>query len=75
MLRGIFMPGGVSKDVVDFYIDLFKKVRATKDWTDFMAKGAFNTTFMTGEEYRKWVEEAEKTHKDLMTKAGFLAKK
>ena len=75
MLRGIFMPGGVSKDVVDFYIGLFNKVRATPEWADFMAKGAFNTTFMTGEEYRKWVDNAEKTHKDLMTKAGFLAKK
>ncbi|MSP80763.1 MAG: tripartite tricarboxylate transporter substrate binding protein [Rhodospirillales bacterium] len=74
MLRGIFMPAGVTADQTNFYIDLFKKVRATPEWADFMKIGAFNTTFMSGKEYRDWVEKAEVTHKDLMTKAGFLAK-
>jgi len=75
MLRGIFMPAGVSQEQVDYYINLFKKVRETQDWKDFMKTGAFNTSFMSGKEYRDWVEKAEATHKDLMTKAGFLAKK
>ncbi|MGQ0665080.1 MAG: Bug family tripartite tricarboxylate transporter substrate binding protein [Pseudomonadota bacterium] len=74
MLRGIFLPGGVTKEQVDFYVELFKKVMATPDWIDFMEKGAFNTTFMTGEDYRKWVENAEKQHVELMQEAGFLAK-
>ena len=73
MLRGIFMPGGVTNEQVAFYVDLFEKVRATEDWKKFMEDGAFNQTFMTGEEYRKWVEAAEKTHYDLMKEAGFLA--
>ena len=73
MLRGIFMPAGVTKDQVDFYVDLFKKVRETADWKKFMEDGAFNTTFMTGPEYAKWVESAENTHKTLMKEAGFLA--
>jgi tripartite-type tricarboxylate transporter receptor subunit TctC len=75
MLRGIFMPAGVSQEQVNYYVNLFKKVRETQDWKDFMKTGAFNTTFMSGKEYRDWVEKAEVTHKDLMTKAGFLAKK
>ena len=74
MLRGIFMPPGVTQEQVDFYVDLFKKVRETADWKKFMEDGAFNTTFMTGPEYVKWVEKAENTHKDLMREAGFLAK-
>jgi putative tricarboxylic transport membrane protein len=73
MLRGIFMPAGVTKDQVDFYVDLFKKVRETADWKKFMEDGAFNTTFMAGPEYAKWVENAENTHKTLMKEAGFLA--
>ncbi len=64
MLRGIFMPPGVTKEQVDFYVDLFKKVRETPEWKKFMEKGAFNTTFMSGPEYAKWVEKAESTHKD-----------
>ena len=74
MLRGIFMPGGVSKDQVDFYVDLFKKVRETPDWKKFMEEGAFNQTFMTGPEYTKWVAKEETVHRDLMREAGFLAK-
>jgi putative tricarboxylic transport membrane protein len=75
MLRGIFMPGGVPADAVDYYVNLFKKVRATPEWTQFMENGAFNTSFMSGKEYHDWVEKAEATHKQLMAKAGFLAAK
>ena len=74
MLRGIFMPPGVTQEQVDYYVGVFKKVRETPEWKDFMEKGAFNQTFMTGAEYAKWVEKAEATHKQLMTEAGFLAK-
>lgn len=74
MLRGIFMPGGVSQDQVNFYVNLFKKVRETPEWKDFMEKGAFNTSFMSGKEYADWVQKAEDTHKTLMKDAGFLAK-
>jgi tripartite-type tricarboxylate transporter receptor subunit TctC len=75
MLRGIFMPAGVPKGAVDFYIDLFKKVRATPEWKEFIERGAFNQSFMTGKEYSDWVAANEKLHRTLMTEAGFLAKK
>ncbi|MCW1841960.1 Bug family tripartite tricarboxylate transporter substrate binding protein [Prosthecomicrobium hirschii] len=74
MLRGIFMPAKATPDQVSFYVELFKKVRATSDWQDFMAKGAFNTTFLAGEEYRAWVAKEADRHRALMEKAGFLAK-
>jgi len=75
MLRGIFMPSGVTEDQVAFYVDLFKKVMATPDWQSFMEQGAFNQTFMVGADYRAWVEQNEKLHYDLMKEAGFLAGK
>ena len=59
MLRGIFMPAGVTPEQVDFYVDLFKKVRATPDWKKFTEDAAFNDTFMTGKEYADWVKKAE----------------
>jgi putative tricarboxylic transport membrane protein len=74
MLRGIFMPPGVAPDQIAFYVDLLKKVRETPDWKDFIEKGAFNATSMTGAEFRKWLEGAEANHKQLMTEAGFMAK-
>ncbi len=74
MLRGIFMPAGVSNDQIAFYVNLFKKVRETPEWKDFMEKGAFNQTFMTGDEFFKWVGSAENAHRELMKEAGFMAK-
>jgi len=74
MLRGIFMPARATPDQVKFYVDLFQKVRETPEWKDFMEKGAFNTTFLAGEEYKTWLNAAATTHKGLMEKAGFLAK-
>jgi putative tricarboxylic transport membrane protein len=73
MLRGIFMPPGATKDQVDFYVDLLKKVRETPEWQALMKDGAFNQTFMTGPEYAKWVEAEDKRHEALMKEAGFLA--
>ncbi len=74
MLRGIFMPAGVTQEQVNYYIELFKKVRETPEWKKFMADGAFNQTFMTGKEYVNWLEKNEALHKQLMSEAGFLAK-
>jgi tripartite-type tricarboxylate transporter receptor subunit TctC len=75
MLRGIFAAPGIPKDAVDYYVEVFKKVRETPEWKKFMNDGAYNTAFMSGAEYVKWVEQAEATHKNLMQEAGFLAKK
>jgi len=74
MLRGIFMPGGVSADQVKFYVDLFTRVQATQEWKDLMEKGAFDTTSLEGKAYADWVAAAEATHIGLMKSAGFIAK-
>ena len=74
MLRGIFAAPGISADQLAYYVDLLKKVRETSDWKEFMEKGAFNQTSMSGAEYAKWLTAAENTHRTLMQEAGFLAK-
>ena len=75
MLRGIFMPGGVSKDQVDYYVGLLKKVQGTPEWKDLMEKGAFNQTSLEGKEYGDWVAKEEARHVGLMKAAGFMAGK
>jgi tripartite-type tricarboxylate transporter receptor subunit TctC len=73
MLRGIFMPPGVTEDQKKFYVELLKKVRATPEWKEYMEKGAFNQTSMDGEAYFNWLGKAEQMHRELMKSAGFLA--
>jgi putative tricarboxylic transport membrane protein len=68
------MAPAVTPDQQAYYVDLMKKVRETPDWKEFMEKGAFNTTALTGADYTKWLGEAEGLHRTLMTEAGFLAK-
>ena len=74
MLRGIFMAPGVTKEQTEYYVNLLKKVRETPEWKEYMEKGAFNQTSMTGDEFTKWLGAAENTHRELMKEAGFLAK-
>ena len=73
MLRGIFMPPGVTPEQVAFYTGLFKKVRALPEWKDFMDKGAFNQTALAGPEFFEWLGKNEQLHRVLMKEAGFIA--
>ncbi|MBG9386610.1 Bug family tripartite tricarboxylate transporter substrate binding protein [Caenimonas aquaedulcis] len=73
MLRGVFTSPGVTADQLAFYTNLLKKVRETPEWKDYMEKGAFNQTTMSGEEFTKWLGKAENDHRQLMKDAGFMA--
>jgi tripartite-type tricarboxylate transporter receptor subunit TctC len=73
MLRGIFMPPGVTPEQVAFYTDLIKKIQALPEWKDFMDKGAFNTTALAGQAFVDWLGKNEQMHRELMRDAGFLA--
>jgi tripartite-type tricarboxylate transporter receptor subunit TctC len=75
MLRGIFMPAGVSQEHVAYYVDLFKKVQQTPEWKDLMEKGAFDLTSLEGKAYADWVAKEEARHVSLMEAAGFMAGK
>ncbi len=74
MLRGIFTSPGVSKDQLEFYVNMLKKVRDTAEWKDYMEKGAFNQTSMSGDAFGDWLGKAENMHRELMKEAGFMAK-
>lgn len=74
MLRGIFMPVGVSADQLAYFQNLLKKVRETAEWKEFMEKGAFNQTTMAGDDFKTWLAKAEGNHKQLLEEAGFIAK-
>jgi putative tricarboxylic transport membrane protein len=73
MLRGIFTTPGATPAQVKFYEDLLAKVRALPEWKEFMEKGAFNQTTISGQAYFDWVARNEQMHRVLMRDAGFLA--
>lgn len=73
MLRGIFMPPGVTPEQSAYYIDIFNKVRALPEWKEFMDKGAFKQMTLTGQAYVDWLGKNEQLHRTLMKEAGFIA--
>jgi len=75
MLRGLFMPGDVTKDQQAYYVDLLKKVVATPEWKDYLQRNALLPDVKTGKEYTDFLTADENKHKTLMSEAGFLAKK
>jgi putative tricarboxylic transport membrane protein len=74
MLRGIFGAPGMPKEAVDWYVQFLRKVYETPEFKKYLADGALKPAFASGDEYAKWVEGAEKLHKDLMAKGGLLPK-
>jgi putative tricarboxylic transport membrane protein len=72
MLRGLFGPPNMPKDVLDWYVAFLKKVYDTSEFQKYLGEGALKPAFVTGTEYVKWVEENEQLHKELMAKGGLL---
>lgn len=75
MLRAFFLPSGTSKDQVAFYAELLKKVIATPEWKEYVAKQALKENYLTGQDFVKFLEKDEAFHNKLMHEAGFASKK
>jgi putative tricarboxylic transport membrane protein len=75
MLRGIFMGPGAKQAQVDYFVNVFRKIRTLPEWQDFMETGAFRNTFLSGDQFKDWLRKAEIEHVRLMAESGFLAKR
>jgi tripartite-type tricarboxylate transporter receptor subunit TctC len=64
----------MPKEAVEWHIDLLKKVSDSKEFKNYLLNNALKAAWQTGPDYVKWVDGAEKLHKDLMDKAGLLKK-
>jgi len=75
MLRAFFLPPGTSSEQVTFYADLLKKVSVSAEWKEYVAKQALKETYLTGQDFVKFLEKDEAFHNKLMHEAGFASKK
>ena len=74
MLRAMFLPGKVTQEQQEFYVDLFSKLVQTPEYKDYMEKQALKPIFLTGKDMVQFLEEDGSLNKQLMTEAGFVAK-
>ena len=74
MLRAMFLPGHVTPEQREFYVDLFQKVTQTPEYKDYMEKQALKPIFLTGNDMTRFLEDDDKLNTSLMNEAGFVAK-
>ena len=74
MLRAMFLPGKVTQEQQEFYVDLFSKLVQTPEYRDYMENQALKPIFLTGKDMVQFLEEDGSLNKQLMTEAGFVAK-
>ncbi|MHB8910262.1 MAG: tripartite tricarboxylate transporter substrate binding protein [Syntrophales bacterium] len=75
MLRAFFLPPGTTKEQVAFYADLLKQVVSKQEWKDYTENMALTRHYATGEEFVDFLKKDMAKHVQLMTEAGFAAKK
>ena len=73
MMRGVFLPNGVSPQAVTYYVDLLRRVRERPEWREFLEAGALEDRFLAGPEFAEWLERADALHDSWMRDAGLLA--
>lgn len=73
MLRGFFLPGGVTAEQTAFYAELMKKVVATPDWKEYLERNALKPEFATGAAFNDFLGKDEMRHREIMKKAGFMS--
>lgn len=73
MLRGFFLPGGVSKEQAEFYAGLFRKIVETPEWKEYLERNALKPEFSSGQAFVDFLGKDEVRHRDIMKKAGFMS--
>jgi putative tricarboxylic transport membrane protein len=75
MLRAFFLPPGTTKEQVAFYADLLKTVVSKPEWLEYTEKNALTRHYAAGDEFVDFLKKDMAKHVQLMTEAGFAAKK
>ena len=75
MLRAFFLPPGTTKEQVTFYADLLKEVTSKPEWLEYTENMALTRHYATGGEFVDFLKKDMEKHVQLMTEAGFAAKK
>jgi tripartite-type tricarboxylate transporter receptor subunit TctC len=71
MLRAFFLPPGTTNEQAAYYTDVMKKVVAAPEWKEYVERNALKQTFLTGQDFVKFLEKDDAYHLTLMKEAGF----
>lgn len=72
MQRGVVAAGNIPNEASEYLINAFKKLNATKEWKEYLAKEGLMDAFLAGEEYGKFLAEETVKWGDLQKEAGLI---
>jgi len=68
--RGFVGPPGMAPDVKAYYVGLFDKLHASKEWAGFVTENQYEDGYMTGAALDKFVDEYTQTMRGILKEAG-----
>ncbi|MER3398379.1 MAG: tricarboxylate transporter [Chloroflexota bacterium] len=71
-MRAIVGAPELGREHQAWHINLMKQVYETQDWQDFVKQNALEPKFLTGDDFRKFLDDFEKLHREIMTQAGWI---
>lgn len=72
--RGIFGPGGMSEEAVDYWCDVFSKVIEDEDWTQgYLANNGLTSKFIPGAEFSTFIDDEAAKYEAVLSALGLLA--
>ncbi len=72
MMRAIFAPPGISDEARNGMVELFRKISEDPEWVAFAKKTGLRREFITGDELKKFAEDYEKKHIEIMKAQGWI---
>ena len=64
--RGIIMPGDISEEERQWWIDAMKKVSETDRWKEFVEKNGMSNEFLFGDDFSKMLDESNDKFKEAV---------
>jgi putative tricarboxylic transport membrane protein len=70
MQRSVVAPPGISNEVRDYYVDVFRKVYNSKEWQDYLTKKGLLPGWLTGDKLTSYFVKEREAHRKLLTAMG-----
>jgi putative tricarboxylic transport membrane protein len=68
--RGFFGPPNMDEAALDYYVEKFTELNETPAWDEIRKKYGWNELFMTGDEYRSFLEKENQEMQKLLEELG-----
>ena len=74
MPRTVWLPAGMSSEVVAFYEGILRKVNDSPEWAEYISRTVQTGKFLAGSELKAFVENDEKSSREVFEREGWIVK-